>query len=53
MKRSDWLFIFLLSFILITFFNTEESVFAKEEKSFFISFKEMICLGPILRKILI
>ncbi|GMX58640.1 MAG: hypothetical protein MCSN_2940 [Candidatus Microsyncoccus archaeolyticus] len=50
MKRSDWLFIFLLSFILITFFNTEESVFAKEEKSFFISFKESDLFRPYPKK---
>lgn len=50
MKRSDWLFIFLLFLMMTTFFNTEESVFAKEDKSFFISFEENGLFRPYPKK---
>ena len=50
MRTKDWLFIVLLISILTAFFNLEESIFAKEDNVFFVSFDNDFLLRPLPKK---
>ncbi|HOC53412.1 MAG TPA: serine hydrolase [Candidatus Pacearchaeota archaeon] len=49
MKQKDWLFIILI-LVMTTFFRPEESVFANENKTFFIPFEEHSLFRPYPKK---
>lgn len=53
MRIKDWVFIIILIFILTTFFNLEESIFAKEDNVFFVPFDGDFLLRPLPKKSMI